>query len=142
MHTRPEAISIVPGVLILTPLSLLEVRSGLLLTHWRENSGSEAIKRERLRLGESGYTRMSADVPAPNFVLDTSPGKYQVVWKVGGLNQDEAESLLRGLANQFGGDPAATDATRVLRLRGFVNRKLSEQFVVQARQGCRRPAPN
>jgi RepB DNA-primase from phage plasmid len=78
--------------------------------------------------------RMSADVPAPNFVLDTSPGKHQVVWKVSGLNQDEAESLLRGLANQFGGDPAATDSTRVLRLPGFVNRKLSEQFVVQARQ--------
>ena len=78
--------------------------------------------------------RVSSDVPAPNFVLDTSPGKHQVVWKVSGLNQDEAELLLRGLANQFGGDPAATDATRVLRLPGFANQKLSEQFVVQARQ--------
>ena len=78
--------------------------------------------------------RNSADVPTPNFVLDTSPGKHQVVWKVNGFSQDEAETLLHSLANQFGGDPAATDSTRVLRLPGFANRKLSEEFIVSARQ--------
>ncbi|MGA7921035.1 MAG: DNA-primase RepB domain-containing protein [Candidatus Acidiferrales bacterium] len=78
--------------------------------------------------------RDSVEVPAPNFVLDTSPGKHQVVWKVSGFSQDEAESLLHSLANQFGGDLAATDSTRVLRLPGFANRKLSEEFIVQARQ--------
>ena len=75
--------------------------------------------------------RNSPSVPAPNFVLDTSPGKHQVVWRVSGFSQDEAESLLRNLANQFGGDSAATDSTRVLRLPGFANRKLSETFIVQ-----------
>ena len=78
--------------------------------------------------------RNSPAVPAPNFVLDTSPGKHQVVWKVSRFSQDEAESLLHNLANQFGGDLAATDSTRVLRLPGFANRKLSEEFIVQARQ--------
>ncbi|MGA8142860.1 MAG: DNA-primase RepB domain-containing protein [Candidatus Acidiferrales bacterium] len=78
--------------------------------------------------------RNSLEVPPPNFVLDTSPGKHQVVWKVSGMTQEEAESLLRGLANQFGGDAAATDSTRVLRLPGFANRKLSEEFIVQVRQ--------
>jgi len=78
--------------------------------------------------------RNSAAVPAPNFVLDTSPGKHQVVWKVSGFNQDEAENLLHSLANQFGGDRAATDSTRVLRLPGFANRKLPEEFIVEARQ--------
>jgi hypothetical protein len=78
--------------------------------------------------------RNSPSVPAPNFVLDTSPGKHQVVWKVSGFSQDEAESLLHSLANQFGGDLAATDSTRVLRLPGFANRKLPEEFIVQARQ--------
>ena len=78
--------------------------------------------------------RNSPSVPAPNFVLDTSPGKHQVVWKVGGFSQDEAESLLHSLANQFGGDMAATDSTRVLRVPGFANRKLPEEFIVQARQ--------
>jgi RepB DNA-primase from phage plasmid len=78
--------------------------------------------------------RKSVEVPAPNFVLDTSPGKHQVVWKVAGVTQDEAESLLHNLANHFGGDLAATDSTRVLRLPGFANRKLPEEFIVQARQ--------
>jgi hypothetical protein len=55
------------------------------------------------------------------------------VWKVRGFTQDEAESLLHNLANKFGGDLAATDSTRVLRLPGFPNRKLSEEFIVQAR---------
>jgi len=76
----------------------------------------------------------SNEVPAPNFVLDTSPGKHQVVWKVSGFSQDDAESLLHNLANKFGGDLAATDSTRVLRLPGFTNRKLPEEFIVQARQ--------
>ncbi len=78
--------------------------------------------------------RNSTEVPPPNFVLDTSPGKHQVVWRVDGVTQDEAESLLHTLAKQFGGDPAATDSTRVLRLPGFANRKLSAEFIVQARQ--------
>jgi hypothetical protein len=78
--------------------------------------------------------RNSTEVPAPNFVLDTSPGKHQVVWKVSGFGQDEAESFLHNLANKFGGDLAATDATRVLRLPGFANQKLPEDFIVQARQ--------
>jgi len=77
--------------------------------------------------------RNSPAVPPPNFVLDTSPGKHQVVWKVTGFSQDEAESLLRSISSQFGGDPAATDSTRVLRLPGFANRKLSEEFIVHVR---------
>jgi len=76
----------------------------------------------------------STEVPAPNYVLDTSPGKHHVVWKVSGFSQDEAESLLHNLANKFGGDLAATDSTRVLRLPGFPNHKLPEEFIVQARQ--------
>src|SRR6202171_6342265 len=78
--------------------------------------------------------RNSTQVAPPNFVLDTSPGRHQVVWKVSGFGQDEAESLLHNLANKFGGDLAATDSTRVLRLPGFANHKLSEEFIVQARQ--------
>jgi len=89
-----------------------------------DNKGDEALD----------AIRNSPEVPAPNFVVDTSPGKHQVVWKVSGFSQDEAESLLHSLANKFAGDLAATDSTRVLRLPGFANRKLSEEFIVQARQ--------
>ncbi len=75
--------------------------------------------------------RTSGDVPSPKFVLDTSPGKHQVVWRIEGLDQEQAQSLLRSLANQFGGDPAATDVSRVLRFPGFTNRKYNEQFVIR-----------
>jgi hypothetical protein len=34
------------------------------------------------------------------------------------MTLEEAEVLLHALAREFGGDPAATDATRVLRLPG------------------------
>jgi hypothetical protein len=74
---------------------------------------------------------ISGDAPLPNFVLDTSPGKHQLVWRVQGFDQEQAESLLRSLANQFHGDPAATDVSRVLRLPGFTNRKYNEHFVVR-----------
>jgi RepB DNA-primase from phage plasmid len=77
--------------------------------------------------------RNSPEVPAPNFVVDTSPGKHQLVWTVEGLDQEQAESMLRAMADQFGGDPAATDSARVLRLPGFANKKYGEEFIVQAR---------
>ncbi|HXM99429.1 MAG TPA: DNA-primase RepB domain-containing protein [Candidatus Dormibacteraeota bacterium] len=75
--------------------------------------------------------RTSGDVPPPNFVLDTSPGKHQVVWRVEGLDSTHAETLLRALASQYGGDPSATDISRLLRLPGFTNRKYNEAFVVR-----------
>lgn len=80
--------------------------------------------------------RDSLDVPAPNFVLDTSPHRHQVVWKIEGVDIAQGESLLRALANQFGGDTAATDATRVLRLPGFANLKHTDEqdFRVRANQ--------
>jgi RepB DNA-primase from phage plasmid len=78
--------------------------------------------------------RTSGDVPPPNFVLDSSPGKHQVVWRVEGLDTNQAETLLRALASQYGGDPAATDISRLLRLPGFTNRKYNEAFVVRVQQ--------
>jgi hypothetical protein len=107
--------------------------------HNRTKDSIEAIRHVYLDLDKNGdealqAVRNSPEVPAANFVLDTSPGKHQVVWKVSGLNQDDAETLLHSLANRFDGDLAATDSTRVLRLPGFANHKLAEEFIVQARQ--------
>ena len=76
----------------------------------------------------------SLDVPCPNFVFHTSPGKHQVVWRIEALNVEQAEALLHNLASHLGGDHAATDTTRVLRLPGFANRKLAQEFLVQVLQ--------
>jgi hypothetical protein len=72
-------------------------------------------------------------VPRPNYVLNTSPEKYQVVWKVEGMTIEEAEGLNQAMVREFDGDPAATDSTRVLRLPGFANKKYEKDFYVQAR---------
>jgi hypothetical protein len=76
--------------------------------------------------------RTSGDIPPPNFVLDTSPGKHQVVWRVEDLDTNQAETLLRALASQYGGDPAATDISRLLRLPGFKNQKYNDAFLIRA----------
>jgi hypothetical protein len=70
-------------------------------------------------------------VPKPNYVLETSLEKYQVVWKVEGIAQEQAETLQRAMVREFGGDPAATDSTRVLRLPTFVNRKYETDHLVK-----------
>jgi len=72
-------------------------------------------------------------VPRPNYVLNTSPEKFQVVWKVEGMTIEEAEALNQAMVREFDGDPAATDSTRVLRLPGFANKKYEADFYVQAR---------
>ena len=72
-------------------------------------------------------------VPQPNYVLNTSPDKFQVVWKVEGITLEEAEALQHAMVREFRGDPAATDSTRVLRLPGFANKKYDRDFYVQAK---------
>jgi hypothetical protein len=76
--------------------------------------------------------RHSSLVPPPNYILESSPHKFQVTWKVKGITQEESEWLQRAMVREFGADPAATDSTRVLRLPGFTNHKYEHEFVVNA----------
>jgi hypothetical protein len=71
-------------------------------------------------------------VPAPNYVLNTSPDKYQVIWRVEDIDLTQAETLLHAIAREFDGDNAATDAARVLRVPGFMNKKYDQDFLVSA----------
>lgn len=75
----------------------------------------------------------SGFVPTPNYVVNTSPEKFQLVWKVEGVTVAESDALNHALVNEFGGDPAATDAARVLRLPGFASKKYGTDFYVHAR---------
>jgi len=74
--------------------------------------------------------RASLDVPTPTAILATSPGKYQVLWRVQGFAFEQQEALLKQLAMAFGGDPACTDRNRVLRMPGFHNRKYVPAHIV------------
>lgn len=102
-----------------TKRDILEIRHVYLDLDFR---GSEALK----------AIQSSDEVPKPNFVLDTSPGKHQVIWKIEDATPQEAEDLQHRMAHKFGADIAATDASRVLRLPGFANKKYSAQCLVRA----------
>ena len=80
--------------------------------------------------------RASDAVPTPSAILSTSPGKYQVLWRVEGFDFDAQESALKLLAIAFGGDPACTDCNRVLRLPGFLNRKYDPAHRVTVGYPC------
>src|ERR1700733_7444377 len=70
------------------------------------------------------------DVPQPNYLVNSSPDKWQVVWKVEGFTNEDAEGLMRHMVRETGADPAATDSSRVMRLPGFANHKYGRPFVV------------
>jgi RepB DNA-primase from phage plasmid len=104
----------------------------------RTKDDIEKISHVYLDLDRGGIASLEALensdlVPRPNYVLNTSPEKFQVVWKVEGMTIEEAEALNQAMVREFDGDPAATDSTRVLRLPGFANKKYATDFYVQAR---------
>lgn len=78
--------------------------------------------------GQGALQRVFDDpgMPEPHHVLESSPGKFQVMWQVEGFEKAQAESLMRNMAAKFGADPAATDCARVMRLPGFRNTKYPE----------------
>jgi len=105
----------------------------------RTKEDIESIRHVYLDLDHGGPEALesvenSSAVPKPNYVLTSFPEKFQVVWNVREMSLDEAEGLLHAIAREFGGDPAATDATRVLRLPGFANKKYETDFYVEARR--------
>ena len=80
--------------------------------------------------------RASDAVPVPTAILSTSPGKYQVLWRVDGFDFEQQEPALKLLALAFGGDPACTDCNRVLRLPGFLNCKYDPAHQVTVEYPC------
>lgn len=105
----------------------------------RTKGDIESIRHVYLDLDHGGPEALtsveySSALPKLSYVVTSSPGKFQIVWKVEGMSLDEAEGLLHAMAREFNGDPAATDATRVLRLPGFANKKYETDFYVEARK--------
>ena len=72
------------------------------------------------------------DLPVPNYLVSTSPDKWQVIWKVEGFEKAAAEVLEKGLVRSTGADPCVVDVARVLRLPGFYNHKYRPAYLVTA----------
>jgi hypothetical protein len=109
------------------------VREG---SHSRTKADIAAIRHVYLDFDENGTAAVQAlmrrdDVPEPNYLVNTSSDRWQVVWKVEGFGRDDAERLMRHLSRETGADPAATDSSRVLRLPGFLSHKYGAPFLVR-----------
>src|SRR5262252_2129499 len=68
----------------------------------RTREDIESIRHVYLDLDHGGPEALqsienSSAVPKPNYVLTSSPGKFQISWKVEGMTLDEAEELLHAM---------------------------------------------
>ena len=99
----------------------------------REKGDIAEIRRLQLDLdedGAAGLGRVLEDVnrgavPRPAHVLRSSKERYQILWDTvpGEWEMEVAEAVMRALAARYGGDRAATDVSRVMRMPGFRNKK-------------------
>ena len=107
----------------------------------RTKEGIASVRHLYLDIDVDGDARLatlhaSDAVPMPTVILSTSPGKYQVLWRVDGFDVARQEQTLKLLAIAFGGDPACTDCNRVLRIPGFLNRKYDPARRVTVEYPC------
>lgn len=77
------------------------------------------------RDGPSVLARIAArpDLPAPSFVIHSSPNRLHVLWRVSGFAKEGAEALQKQLAVELGTDKVATSCAQLTRLPGFFNHK-------------------
>ena len=104
-------------------------------TYRRTKQDVDSIRHVFLDFDESGTAAVKAllkreDLPEPNYLLNSSPDKWQAIWKIEGCGKDEAEEIERGLVRDTGADPAVVDVARVLRLPGFYNHKYGHPHLV------------
>ena len=63
------------------------------------------------------------DLPTHSYVLQSSPGRMHVFWRVHGFTAEDAERLQKHLAHELGTDAAATSCSQTTRLPGYRNHK-------------------
>lgn len=84
------------------------------------------------RDGDVVLARVEArsDLPPPNYVLQSSPGRVHLFWRVSGFDGTYVERLQKQLANELQTDSAATPITQTTRLPGFLNHKHQRPHLV------------
>ena len=64
-------------------------------------------------------------------VLESSPGKFNIIWRVGDVAKDEAKPILKAVAQTFNTDPSVAELARILRIPGFANVKYDSRPIVK-----------
>ena len=70
-------------------------------THRRTKNDVDLIRHIYLDFDEQGTAAVEAllerdDLPAPNYLINSSPDKWQVIWKIAGCSKDDAQEIERG----------------------------------------------
>lgn len=76
-----------------------------------------------------------ADLPAPSYLIHSSPNRVHVLWRATGFSAAVVERLQKYLASELGTDPAATPCSQTTRLPGYLNHKYWPGHLVTAEYG-------
>lgn len=63
------------------------------------------------------------DALRPHIIVESSPGKFHLYWKVDDCPRERFTALQKAIALRFGGDVSVSDLPRVMRLPGFFHQK-------------------
>ena len=74
--------------------------------------------------------RASEALLTPTAVIPTSPGKYQVRWRIDCSPFERQEGTLKLLSIAFGRDPACTNVSRIPRPPGYVSCKYDTMYSI------------
>jgi len=76
-----------------------------------------------------------SDLPAPSYVLESSPNRVHVLWRVVGLTPSGVEHLQKYFPGELGTDPAPTPCSQTTRLPGGNNHKYDPPHLVTVEHG-------
>lgn len=97
----------------------------------RNNAGVTRVRSYFVDLDGAPLGPLNEAKPAPDILVESSPGKAHGYWLTGGCPLDQCKSRQKALAAHFGGDPVVSDLARVLRTPGFYHRKTDTPFMVK-----------
>lgn len=71
----------------------------------------------------------AAKMLKPHIIVETSPERYHLYWKVSDCSLDEFKPIQQDIAKKFNGDLSCVDLPRVLRVPGFFHLKTDKPFM-------------
>jgi hypothetical protein len=91
---------------------------------------AHVIDLDNLTTAAADYDRATKTNPLPQFAAQSSPGKYHVYYRAAPYTgNDFYTGIQRKLIQLFGGDKSIIDATRVMRVPGFLHQKAEPHLV-------------
>lgn len=101
----------------------------------RRRSAIRAIRHVFLEVDDDASRVLRAiadrvDLPSPSYVLQSSPNRAHIFWRVTDFSIEHLEALQKQLARELGTDLAATPCSQTTRLPGFLNHKYATPHLV------------